>query len=126
MENYYNAKKKLFDGRLGEIPKSSVVNVDDDWGRRLTDELKSNNQTVVTFAQNNQADLTAKNIEVSLIKGKNYFDKFHQSLLPFQINNNAFPENNPKSYNPKSSNLYDSKSYNQTSCRRFERRVSSG
>ncbi|MDQ3713660.1 MAG: UDP-N-acetylmuramoyl-L-alanyl-D-glutamate--2,6-diaminopimelate ligase [Acidobacteriota bacterium] len=72
MENYYEAKKKLFDGRLGEIPKSSVVNVDDDWGRRLTDELKSNNQTVVTFAQNNQADLTAKNIEVSLINGTSF------------------------------------------------------
>jgi len=72
MENYYDAKKKLFDGRLGEAPKSSVINIDDDWGRRLADESKSNNQTVVTFAQNNPADLTAENVEVSLIKGTSF------------------------------------------------------
>ena len=72
MENYYDAKKKLFDGRLGEIPKSSVINIDDGWGKRLADELKLNNQKVVTFAQNNSADLTAENIEVSLIKGTSF------------------------------------------------------
>lgn len=72
MENYYDAKKKLFDGRLGEIPKSSVVNIDDEYGARLAAELKSNNQTVVTFAQNNAADLTAENVEVSLIKGTRF------------------------------------------------------
>jgi UDP-N-acetylmuramyl-tripeptide synthetase len=72
MENYYDAKKKLFDGRLGEAPKSSVINVDDDWGRKLADELKSNDQNVITFAQNNPADLTAENIEVSLIKGTSF------------------------------------------------------
>jgi UDP-N-acetylmuramoyl-L-alanyl-D-glutamate--2,6-diaminopimelate ligase len=72
MENYYDAKKKLFDGRLGEAPKSSVINVDDDWGKRLADELKLNNQNVVTFAQNNPADLTAENVEVSLIKGTSF------------------------------------------------------
>lgn len=72
MENYYDAKKKLFDGRLGEIPKSSVINVDDDWGARLAEELKSNNQKVVTFAQNGIADLTAENIEVSLMKGTSF------------------------------------------------------
>ncbi len=72
MENYYDAKKKLFDGRLGEIPKSSVINTDDEYGARLAAELKSNNQTVVTFAQNNAADLTAENVEVSLIKGTRF------------------------------------------------------
>jgi UDP-N-acetylmuramyl-tripeptide synthetase len=72
MENYYDAKKKLFDGRLGEAPKSSVINIDDEWGRRLADELKQNNQTVITFAQNNAADLTAENVEVSLIKGTSF------------------------------------------------------
>lgn len=72
MENYYNAKKKLFDGSLGEVPKSSVINVDDEWGRKLAAELKLNNQKVVTFAQNSAADLTAENIEVSLIKGTSF------------------------------------------------------
>jgi len=72
MENYYEAKKKLFDGRLGETPKSSVINIDDDWGKQLAGELKSNNQTVRTFAQNNPADLTAENVEISLIKGTSF------------------------------------------------------
>ncbi|HMS09919.1 MAG TPA: Mur ligase family protein, partial [Pyrinomonadaceae bacterium] len=31
MENYFDAKKKLFDGRLGEKPGSCVVNIDDEW-----------------------------------------------------------------------------------------------
>jgi UDP-N-acetylmuramoyl-L-alanyl-D-glutamate--2,6-diaminopimelate ligase len=72
MENYYDAKKQLFDGRLGEKPAASVINIDDEYGARLADELKKNNQKVVTFAQNNSADLTAENIEVSLIKGTSF------------------------------------------------------
>jgi UDP-N-acetylmuramoyl-L-alanyl-D-glutamate--2,6-diaminopimelate ligase len=72
MENYFDAKKKLFDGRLGEAPKSSVINVDDDWGKLLAGELKSNDQNVVTFSQNSPADLTAENVEVSLIKGTSF------------------------------------------------------
>ena len=72
MENYYAAKKKLFDGHLGEKPAASVINIDDEYGARLANELKSNNQKVITFAQNNPADLTAENIEVSLIKGTSF------------------------------------------------------
>jgi UDP-N-acetylmuramoyl-L-alanyl-D-glutamate--2,6-diaminopimelate ligase len=75
MENYFDAKKKLFDGRLGETPASSVINIDDEWGAKLAGELKANNQRVVTFAQNNPADLTAENIEVSLIKGTSFLLK---------------------------------------------------
>ena len=69
MENYFDAKRKLFDGRLGDAPKSSVINIDDEWGAKLAEELRKNNQRVVTFAQNSSADLTAENIEVSMIKG---------------------------------------------------------
>ena len=72
MENYFDAKKRLFDGRLGEKPDSSVINIDDAWGAKLANELKANGQKVVTFAQNNPADLTAQNIEVSLIKGTSF------------------------------------------------------
>ena len=72
MENYFAAKRKLFDGNLGEKPKSSVINIDDEYGAKLADELKKNNQKVVTFAQNTAADLTAENINVSLIKGTNF------------------------------------------------------
>lgn len=75
MENYFDAKKELFDGRLGETPDSSVINVDDEWGIKLANELKANGQQVVTFAQNVAADLTAQNIEVSLITGTSFLLK---------------------------------------------------
>ena len=86
MESYFDAKKKLFDGRLGEKPGSSVINIDDEWGWKLADELKALGQRVVTFSLTNpvaeerrpvatapgsdrNADLTATDISVSLIKG---------------------------------------------------------
>ncbi len=72
MENYYDSKKRLFDGRTGEKPTSSVINIDDEWGAKLAGELKANGQKVLTFAQNNAADLTAENIEVSLLKGTSF------------------------------------------------------
>ncbi len=75
MENYFDAKKRLFDGRLGEKPVSSVINIDDEWGAKLAQELKENGQRVVTFAINSPADLTPENIEVSLLKGTSFLLK---------------------------------------------------
>lgn len=78
MENYFDAKKKLFDGRLGENPASSVINIDDGWGQRLASELKKIEQRVVTFSLKHSADLTAENIEVSLITGTSFLLKTPQ------------------------------------------------
>ncbi|CAN5575242.1 UDP-N-acetylmuramoyl-L-alanyl-D-glutamate--2,6-diaminopimelate ligase [soil metagenome] len=75
MENYFDAKKMLFDGRTGSKPGSSVINIDDAWGAKLASELRANGQRVVTFAQNTNADLTAENIEVSLLKGTSFLLK---------------------------------------------------
>ena len=75
MENYFDAKRKLFDGRLGERPGTSVINIDDEWGLKLADELRSARQRVVTFSQHREADLTASNIEVSLIRGTSFLLK---------------------------------------------------
>jgi UDP-N-acetylmuramyl-tripeptide synthetase len=72
MDNYFDAKKRLFDGRLGERPSSSVINIDDEWGVRLADELRQAGQRVVTFSQVKEADLTASGINVSLIKGTSF------------------------------------------------------
>jgi UDP-N-acetylmuramyl-tripeptide synthetase len=74
MENYFDAKKRLFDGRLGEAPGSSVINLDDEWGAKLTEELLEAGQRVVTFSQNGSpsADLSARDIEVSLIRGTSF------------------------------------------------------
>lgn len=75
MDNYFDAKKRLFDGRLGEKPGSCVVNIDDEWGVKLVDELRGNGQRVVTTSQKADADLTAENIDVSLIKGTSFLLK---------------------------------------------------
>ena len=72
MENYFDAKKRLFDGRLGERPASSVINVDDEWGVKLAEELKDAGQRVVTFSQNTDADLSARDVSVSLIRGTSF------------------------------------------------------
>lgn len=72
MENYYDAKKRLFDGRLGEKPGSSVINIDDEWGSKLADELRSAGDKVTTISQVGNADLSAANIEVSLIRGTKF------------------------------------------------------
>lgn len=72
MENYFDAKKELFDGRIGRKPDSSVINIDDKWGQKLAEELKKNSQKVVTFSQKTSADLYAENIVVSLFKGTSF------------------------------------------------------
>ncbi len=72
MEQYFAAKRKLFDGGLGEFPNSSVINIDDEWGARLANELTASGKRVVTFSQKGQADFTAANIEVSLISGTTF------------------------------------------------------
>ncbi len=75
MENYFDAKKKLFDGRLGEKPRSCVINIDDEWGVKLAAELRDAGQRVVTFSQEEDGshpDLSATNVEVSLIKGTSF------------------------------------------------------
>jgi len=73
MEEYFDAKKKLFDGRLGEKPAASVINIDDKWGEKLANELKADEQKVITTSQSNpRADLSASNIEVSLLTGTSF------------------------------------------------------
>src|SRR5678816_3881192 len=66
MENYWYAKQRLFDGRLGSRPKTSVINVDDPYGVELADRLEKEGLRVVRYAVNADADITARNAEFSL------------------------------------------------------------
>ena len=66
MENYWYAKQRLFDGRLGSRPKTSIINVDDSHGVELADRLKSEGLPVVTYAVKSTADVTAHDPEFSL------------------------------------------------------------
>jgi UDP-N-acetylmuramyl-tripeptide synthetase len=66
MENYWYAKQRLFDGRLGSRPKTSVINVDDSYGVELADRLEREGLRVVRYAVKSDADITARDPEFSL------------------------------------------------------------
>src|SRR5881394_3912093 len=66
MENYWYAKQRLFDGRLGSRPKTSVINVDDPHGVELADRLEQEGLRVVRYAVKSEADISARESEFSL------------------------------------------------------------
>jgi len=66
MENYFDAKRRLFDGSLGEPPRASVVNADDEYGARLASELKAGGHAVVTYAIDAEADVKARRVEAAM------------------------------------------------------------
>ena len=66
MENYWYAKQRLFDGRLGSRPKISVINTDDPHGLELADRLAGEGLKVVRYAVKADADVTAGDPEFSL------------------------------------------------------------
>jgi UDP-N-acetylmuramoyl-L-alanyl-D-glutamate--2,6-diaminopimelate ligase len=66
MDNYWYAKQRLFDGRLGSRPKTSVINVDDPYGVELANRLEQEGLRVIRYAVKNDADVTASNAEFSL------------------------------------------------------------
>jgi UDP-N-acetylmuramyl-tripeptide synthetase len=65
METYFDAKRRLFDGRLGEPPRVSVINVDDEYGRRLSQELSTAGR-VLRYAIESDAEVTARGVEFSM------------------------------------------------------------
>ncbi len=66
MEHYWACKRRLFDGSLGEPPRSSVINIDDERGLELARDLEERGQRVVRYALNHDADVTARGVEHSL------------------------------------------------------------
>ncbi|THE13838.1 UDP-N-acetylmuramoyl-L-alanyl-D-glutamate--2,6-diaminopimelate ligase [Bacillus timonensis] len=53
MEEYFNAKAKLFDLAQEHL----VINVDDPYGRRLIDRAKDSNKSILTYGINQKADI---------------------------------------------------------------------
>lgn len=66
MENYWYAKQRLFDGRLGSRPRTSIINVDDRYGVELAERLEGDGLQVVRYALKTDADVTAREPEFSL------------------------------------------------------------
>lgn len=66
MENYWYAKQRLFDGRLGTRPRVSVINADDPHGVELADRLEREGLRVVRYAVKSDADVTAREAQFSL------------------------------------------------------------
>lgn len=66
MENYWFAKQRLFDGRLGSRPRTSVINMDDPRGVELAGELERDGLRVVRYAVKSGADVTARDPTFSL------------------------------------------------------------
>jgi UDP-N-acetylmuramoyl-L-alanyl-D-glutamate--2,6-diaminopimelate ligase len=66
MENYWFAKQRLFDGRLGSRPRTSVINMDDPRGVELAAGLERDGLRVIRYAAKADADVTSRNAEFSL------------------------------------------------------------
>jgi UDP-N-acetylmuramoyl-L-alanyl-D-glutamate--2,6-diaminopimelate ligase len=67
MENYYQAKKKLF-----HLTKTNnIINVDDPYGERLYKELKEEGIKAISIAIDNVADIKASNLETTM-KGTSF------------------------------------------------------
>ena len=62
MEDYFQAKRRLF---FGAAPPPAAVNVDDEYGRRLADELRGARTPLVTFGFAEDADIRPEGLELS-------------------------------------------------------------
>ncbi len=62
MENYYAAKEKLFNGSLGSQPGASVINVDDEYGRRLFKTAKGDR---ITYGFGSRTDVGTDDFQLS-------------------------------------------------------------
>ena len=61
IENYRNAKKKLFYMTKG----ANIINIDDEHGRIIADEVRKLGIQLITYGIDNKADIMAKNIDIT-------------------------------------------------------------
>ncbi|HKS42432.1 MAG TPA: UDP-N-acetylmuramoyl-L-alanyl-D-glutamate--2,6-diaminopimelate ligase [Blastocatellia bacterium] len=62
MDAYFAAKAKLFDGSLDSAPANSVINIDDEYGRRLLSTAKGR---VITYGFSKDADVRTDEFDLS-------------------------------------------------------------
>ena len=62
MEDYFAAKEKLFTGALGSQPGASIINVDDEYGRRLFRNAKGDR---ISYGFGNRTDVGTDDFKLS-------------------------------------------------------------
>jgi UDP-N-acetylmuramoyl-L-alanyl-D-glutamate--2,6-diaminopimelate ligase len=62
MEDYFQAKRRLF---FGDAPPPAAVNVGDEYGRRLADDLSAAGTPLVTFGFAEDADIRPEGLDLS-------------------------------------------------------------
>jgi UDP-N-acetylmuramoyl-L-alanyl-D-glutamate--2,6-diaminopimelate ligase len=70
LEEYFGAKRQLFVPQVSPPPRAPVVNVDDEWGGRLVEELveellQAGHDQPVTFGIDHEADVRARDVRSS-------------------------------------------------------------
>jgi UDP-N-acetylmuramoyl-L-alanyl-D-glutamate--2,6-diaminopimelate ligase len=65
MENYFRAKRILFEGSGTEPPRAAVLNIDDDYGRELLKICKKKSAVVLSYGLTT-GDFHAESVEITL------------------------------------------------------------
>lgn len=81
MENYYNAKKKLFTHHC----KTAIINLDDKYGRKLWDELGNSCEKISYGVSTPQAEIRGDNIR-SAEGGTKFWISVNNKSFPAMIN----------------------------------------
>jgi UDP-N-acetylmuramoyl-L-alanyl-D-glutamate--2,6-diaminopimelate ligase len=66
MENYFDAKLRLFDGRTGEPPRLAIVNTDDPYGRRVAEAAGRAGVPLLRYGLDSEAEVTARSVKLSM------------------------------------------------------------
>ena len=85
MENYFNAKAKLF--KSLKKGNNAIINADDKYASRLID-LIDKDVNIITYGVKNKSDLSAKNIEF-MHDGVSFDCEFKGETLPFKLHLNG-------------------------------------
>ncbi|MDR1401578.1 MAG: UDP-N-acetylmuramoyl-L-alanyl-D-glutamate--2,6-diaminopimelate ligase [Puniceicoccales bacterium] len=72
LESYFLAKKNLFDGINGCFPKYAVINVDDEYGRRLCNAMANKGMAFSSFGFSDGADFKISNVTKNDITGMKF------------------------------------------------------
>jgi UDP-N-acetylmuramyl-tripeptide synthetase len=85
MDNYFNAKAKLFEGL--KAGNSAIVNIDDKYAKRLLEAIP-NDVLTITYGIKNNADLMAKNVEF-MSDGVSFDCVYKDKSLNFKLHLNG-------------------------------------